>query len=592
MATAKQSDALQQWLPRLDEQLLPVLPAPYPRVQALLKKREVPLQEVARTIASDPVLSLHLLRECQRLFGRRLGGVPGNIQHCVSLMGLDKLRALLSTLQPLRGDPNDPALHPYLRAIGNSVHTLAQIGAWTRYRSQPGADHLLQAALLHGAAEWSLWHRAGSDMQIIDRLIRQERIPPRHAEQAVLGCSLDEIALGLGQRWRFPADVLECLDSPQLPDAGFLLRRTRDTRRDPNYRLPARDHHGHLIRSAGATLHMGEWLTKELALDWYSPGSRRCIAIAAVYLNIPEEELPTLIRDCALAISHEWTVPGVVAPAANLVWPVQPRRRRRLKLRQLSAAVDKLRAAPAKAQASATQPTRPTPAKPTLTKPAAAPPRPAPIGLPNNNLPPELDRDRLLNVPPPPIARADTSNRHAGFRSPELKQTFEQFLRTLQDPLRDSSAQDDLKLVANQLHACTTLTRVVAMLHQRQTDQVESLQAFGCDHYPGLQRLKVELRPVNLFTHLLKQSASVWISPDRPNPMNALVPGSLKQASQASEFFVMSVFDHRGPFGLIYADLGTDMRQTLSNQEYSAFKAACTACSKRLITRGRQDGSP
>lgn len=588
MATATHEDALQRWLPQLDERLLPVLPAPRQRVDALLKKREVPLQEVARTIAADPVMSLHLLRECQRLFGRRLGGVPGNVQHCVSLLGLDKLRALLGTLQSLQGDPADPAIHPYLRAIGGSVHALAQVGAWTRYRSQPGADHLLQAALLYSAAEWSLWYFAGTDMQIVDRLIRQERIPPKQAELAVFGCSRDQIAHSLGQRWKFPADVLECLDSPQLPDLGFMLRCARAAQQDPNYRLPNRDHHGHMIRSAGMTLHLGDWLARELALDWYSQGTRHCLEIAAVYLNIPLDELRGLIRDCALAISHDWTVPGVVAPAANLIWPVQPRRPRRLKLRQLPAAVTKLRATAAKTPAP--EPVRPPApqAAPIAQKAPAPPPRPTPIGIANDHLPPELDRNRILNAPLPPVAPADTSHRHAGFRSAGHKQTFEHFLRDLQDPKRAGSDQDAVRAVVDQLLACTELSRVVAILYQRQADQVESLYAAGCDNHPGLQRLTVYLQPVNLFTHLLKQPASVWISPDRPNPMNALVPGALKRAGQASEFFVMSVFDHRGPFGLFYADRGTGGQAALSNPEYAAFKAACTACSKLLIARGKQ----
>ena len=309
-----------------------------------------------------------------------------------------------------------------------------------------------------------------------------------------------------------------------------------------------------------------------------------------MYLNIPFDELRVLIRDCALAISHDWTVPGVVAPAANLIWPVQPRRPRRLKLRQLPAAVAKLRASAAKTPAPV--PVQPVPQAPPLASKASTPsPRPAPIGIANDHLPPELDRKRILNAPLPPVAPADTSHRHAGFRSAAHKQTFERFLRELQEPKHAGTDQDALRAVADQLLSCTELNRVVAILYQRQSDQAESLYAAGCDNQSGLQRLKVKLQPVNLFTHLLKQPASVWISPDRPNPMNALVPGSLKQASQSSEFFVMSVFDHRGPFGLFYADRGTGGQTALSNAEYAAFKAACTACSKRLVTRGKQGSS-
>ena len=64
-----------------------------------------------------------------------------------------------------------------------------------------------------------------------------------------------------------------------------------------------------------------------------------------------------------------------------------------------------------------------------------------------------------------------------------------EFLRDLQDPKRAGSDQDAVRAVVDQLLACTELSRVVAILYQRQADQVESLYAAGCDNHPGLQRL-------------------------------------------------------------------------------------------------------
>ena len=57
---------------------------------------------------------------------------------------------------------------------------------------------------------------------------------------------------------------------------------------------------------------------------------------------------------------------------------------------------------------------------------------------------------------------------------------------------------------------------------------------------------------------------------------------------QCGEFFLMSVFNHRGPCAVFYADRGTSARTNLSEHEYTPFKAACSACSKHLIARGKR----
>ncbi|RLU02430.1 MAG: hypothetical protein D9N11_09285, partial [Ketobacter sp.] len=66
------------------------------------------------------------------------------------------------------------------------------------------------------------------------------------------------------------------------------------------------------------------------------------------------------------------------------------------------------------------------------------------------------------------------------------------------------------------------------------------------------------------------------------------VPGTFKQAAQSDHFFLMSVFNHKGAFGLFYADKGTSNRLGMSEAEYKAFKVACNTCSKHLVTRGKR----
>ena len=60
--TTQDEPALQQWLDKLDQHPLPVLPTSLRRVRELLNDANVPLKEVGRVIASDPVMCLHVMR--------------------------------------------------------------------------------------------------------------------------------------------------------------------------------------------------------------------------------------------------------------------------------------------------------------------------------------------------------------------------------------------------------------------------------------------------------------------------------------------------------------------------------------------------
>jgi len=117
---------------------------------------------------------------------------------------------------------------------------------------------------------------------------------------------------------------------------------------------------------------------------------------------------------------------------------------------------------------------------------------------------------------------------------------------------------------------------------------VETYYARGCEDYPRLKKCSVRLQPSNLFSQLLKQPAATWISPDRPSPIAGLIPGTFKQAAQSDHFFLMSVFNHRGAYGLFYADKGTHDRIGMSESEYKIFKIACNTCSKHLGIKGRR----
>lgn len=587
-----ENPAIARWCKQLDDHPLPVMPASANALREALKQSDVALHDLGSIMAADPVMSLHLLRECQRQFGKRVEGSLSNIHHAVAMLGLDKTLILIKTFRPL-SEPLDQH-RSYLDALGQALHSAEQTRHWMGQRA--GTDQIRLAALLRGITDAALWHFAPREMQALQVLTRREAIPATEADLAVLQCTRPQLAQALAERWGFPAGVLEAIDPPWLAPGPYLLQHARRAEQDPRHKLPNRDAEGHLVRHPGLYVHLATELVTRTGDDWENLDVQRCLSVIAACLFISPDEARHLCQETALQLSRHWDVPLTAAPACSLIWPRQSRQRRRLKPSQLPAFVARLLkgepvAPPAKPDRPATAS---KPAAATTTRAPTAPaatPRPikAPvIGLPNENLPADLDRERILNAPPRSMPAPEPTH-FAGFSSALKKQEFEQFIqRLLAEPDYYSTEYEVVRAVVEALHGCTELARVVVALYDPKLDQVEGYFALGCEQFPGLKRYRVRLQPVNLFTHLLKQPAGLWLSPDRPQKAAGLMPGSFKQASQTDSSFLMSVFNHRGPYAVFYADRGLNDRAGLSEAEYKIFKTACSACSKHLVARGKR----
>ncbi len=589
MSNHFQPQGLAHWVQVLDRDRLPVLPASARRAGRLLRDPEVSLFDLGEVISSDPVMRVHVVRECNRRFGERAAGVLANPHHCAAMLGLDHLSTLLQSFKTLRGDPGEPRETLYLQAISTSLHAAEQAASWTRFRHQAGADAMFISALLYGVPQWCLWRFAQREMRAIQILQRRDRVPWREAELAVLGCTREQIAVELARRWHMPAIIVEALSSSHLPSPGFLLREARAYARDPNHTLPNRTPQGDLVNSPALAVALSNGLAQALAEDWYSPRSRRYLGLLAAYLDQPESGVEALVKSTALDTSRRWFLPGTLAPAASLIWPRQLRARRRLRPAAVPAAVARMLApnsTPASAPAAQAHPS----ATPAAATPAQPPVRrqPAPIGMRSENLPPDLDRDAILSAPPPPApATRVTAAAPRGFVSLEKKRELEQFLqRLLQHPDSFTTEYESLRGVVDSLADCTPLQRVLVATMTTDQSRLETYYSRGCDDAPGLRKCRIALQPSNLFTRLMQQPAALWVAPGRPAPRAGLVPGDFRQACQSRQFLVMSVFGPHGPFAMFYADKGVADPAGLSEVEYHIFKTSCGTCGRHLMARG------
>jgi HD-like signal output (HDOD) protein len=124
-----------------------------------------------------------------------------------------------------------------------------------------------------------------------------------------------------------------------------------------------------------------------------------------------------------------------------------------------------------------------------------------------------------------------------------------------------------------------------AMLNAERT-HLRTRLALGGNAKDGLRSLNLPMAHSNLFIALMAKSQSVWINPANRSRYRNYLPPALTRLLDDSGGYVMSIFIHDKPLGLVYADQGT-----LSEDGYRRFRALCTDVARTLGANRRPNSA-
>ncbi len=585
MSTPFQPKGLDAWLDILDHSLLPVIPATAKVLGRMMKDPDVSLYDIGTLIGQDPVMTVHLIREVNRAFAKKSAGTLTNVHHCISLLGLDRVMLLIKQFKAIKGDPNNARDMTYLRAIMQSLHAAEQAKAWNKLKRQASPEHVYLSTLMAGVPMWCLWRFAYKEMNIINTLQKKERIPAVDAERAVLGCTREQLVLALARRWHFPDNILDAMDGEKLPSNRYLAAAINVGLTAIKPKLPNKDETGRIANSSSFPVALANWVAQESSIDWYSRYTYRCIAIIGAYLGVQQAEAWSVIRGAAIQTSNQFPIPGVQTPAARLVFPPGPPQRRRISAAVLAKVVSRMNEGE-----SVTVVTR-TPSRKTETPSASAEvtkvyrkesENTQRIDASNNNAP-----SRPVTPVAPPAVSGESKS--AGFINEMKRRVFDSYVKRLINEVGYFSAEHEvIRCTADVLFDVTELQRVVIGLIDRRTATLQGYYAVGCEEHPRLAKFKAGLQPPNFFTQLMRKPQAVWVNPERESGISGLVPGEFKQAALSDEYFVMSVFNGKGAFGLLYADKGGTGNHNLHETELRVCRAIANATSKHLILMSKK----
>jgi HD-like signal output (HDOD) protein len=560
MSIPPQPKGLEAWIDILDGSLLPVIPATARVLGQLIKDGDASLHDVGTLIAQDPVMTVHLIREVNRAFAKKAAGALTNVHHCVSLLGLDRVKLLVKQFKAIKGDPNSQRDMTYLRAIMQSLHAAEQAKAWNALRHQASPEHVYLSTLMAGVPMWCLWRFAHKEMAIINTLQKRERIPSEEAELAVLGCTREQIILALAKRWCFPSNIIDAMDSEKLPSHRYLAHAAKEGLTAIKPSLPNKDETVRIAKSPSFPVALANWLVQEASIDWYSRQTYRCLAIIGAYLGVQQDVAWRVIRGAALQTSQQFPIPGVLTPAVSLIFPPMPAQRRRIRTDKLAEVVGKM-----KEGASVTAVTR------TASR----------SGVNNRKAP---ARKSMMAAPLVP-----STAKSPGFKNEMKRRVFESYVKRLVNEVGYFSAEHEvIRCTADVLFDVTELQRVVIGLVDRKTLTLQGYYAIGCEDSPRLGKFTAGLEPPNFFTQVLRKPQAVWVSSDRANEITGLVPGEFKQLAQSDDYIVMSVFNGKGAFGILYADKAASGNQSINEMELKVCRSIANASSKHLILMAKK----
>ncbi|NVK40946.1 MAG: HDOD domain-containing protein [Oceanospirillaceae bacterium] len=516
------------WTRYLAEKPLPTRHSSLERLRKEVASHSSTLMSVTPIVKSDPVLCLLAIRAAQQLHAAK-GSDVTSIDHAIGSLGLDRLGQLARQSQGLRLHPSRVAQLQYFRAIANSHHAATQCAQWLRTRHATYAEKGWAAALCYGVGIWSLWMHAPLHMNRIQCRVAEDGLDPVQAEIETLGCTTQQISLGLARAWQLPPLVIAALDHDTSPSLRTLDKLHQRTLSEPGLSRDELKELSHLVQQHFFPVKLANWLTLTLNRQWSGTRVLRMYAIIADYLDRELAEVTSLIHgNCALS-AQQYHVPGTLAPAAEML--MMP---------------DSTLAA-------------------------------EPLG--NREM--ELYRGRFPE-PPPRKPLADTPDDSPSEQTPDLADATV-FRQTLQR-LRHGHAQHSrpahiLQALMQGLSRGLGLPQLALQVVQPSQHRLKTAQVIGIEDSDPLARFQLGLNESILLRQLCNRPACIWIDDSTRPRLLPLLPETLRLSLTERDGLLMSVFMRERPVAVIFA---AGDRGTLTTFHRDRFRELCESASEAL----------
>ncbi len=536
-AAANHFHNLSEWKTQLALLRLPVDPEIKSQALHKLTSKTGNANNVARLVEADPAMTLLLFSDANKSLAIS-DNEAQSLSHSISLLGFPRVEQLIRRARSY-SEEELPFLDQFKYQLSISKHAAHQAKAWARCNNYWPEDDIYYATLFHQAPLWALWYQAGEQMNELQSL-RAQRLGANHStqEEAVFGFALRPLLTGLCRQWYLPKFTQQ---SWQIGFAGSQRQWIKLSHFKPEQAhielesLPRLSQVAHSIPFAVA---LANRLADETDWNWYSRQTLRLQKILASCLNQPLGKTIAVTHQQAASFSQQYP--------AQLSCPAE----------QLLGFYNKAKTVKSDSK---------------------------------NYVKPDVTPNTKSITEKSTKEKISTSASKPTTQNPALENASPQFAAIIQrinnSPSSFSNLHEVMNLVVSSICEYLDIERASISLLNLKTKQLRTYYSFGADDSPALQNFNHTLQRGDLFNKLMQKPVSLHLQSGNYAQIWPLLPGNFKQACGADEFFMMSIFSHKKPVALVYADCGNTNKQ-LNTEDYALFKQLCNALSRCLTELG------
>lgn len=209
-------NALNGWIAKLSQSELPVLKHTARELAELrTDDNKLSAQAIASVIASDPIMTVKLLRYLQLHKRRAQSSEVAQVEQALLMLGIEPFFKHVAPEPVIEAllKPHIVALPPLLRVVHRAHRASEYAYDWAVQLRDLHYEEVRIAALLHDIAEILMWCFAPDKMLEIRQIqLKDKNLRSRDVQQQVLGCTLVELQHELTVQWHLPELLLNLLD--------------------------------------------------------------------------------------------------------------------------------------------------------------------------------------------------------------------------------------------------------------------------------------------------------------------------------------------------------------------------------------------
>jgi HD-like signal output (HDOD) protein len=201
---------------------LPTAPRVVEELISSFEKDDVALDEIARTLSLDPVLSAKLLRLANSAYyhvSRRVG----NVEDAIRMLGFVTVRTLVISSGLVGGFKTVPGLD-LKRFWRYSLHT-AVAGKWIAKKVGVNTDLAFTIGMMHAIGQLVMHAGMAAETQALDKTVGTYDGGRLLAEMTAFGYDYSQVGAELAVRWKFPDIFPDTIRSFSQPLASTPLSR-------------------------------------------------------------------------------------------------------------------------------------------------------------------------------------------------------------------------------------------------------------------------------------------------------------------------------------------------------------------------------